>query len=248
MPGRALVIQHVAFEDLGTIEPALRAARLRIEIVRAGVDALDSRLQRAADLLVVLGAPIGVYEHHTYPFLKREIELIGRRLERAQPTLGICLGAQLMAAALGAKVFPGGAGKEIGWSALTAPAASPAGNPLAPLLRPGVQVLHWHGDTFELPTGATALAGSERYSNQAFALGAHALALQFHAEVQSALLERWYIGHAAELTQAGIDIPALRAAGRRFGPRLQRAAVQVWSPWLAAALKRRHAAAAPASL
>jgi GMP synthase (glutamine-hydrolysing) len=138
-----------------------------------------------------------------------------------------------MAAALGARVSPGGAGKEIGWSALSRPQVPPAANPLSALFRRGVRVLHWHGDTFDLPAGVTRLAGSVRYPNQAFAVATHALALQFHAEVQSALLERWYIGHATELIQAGIDIPALRAAGLRFGPRLQRVAASVWSQWLA---------------
>jgi GMP synthase (glutamine-hydrolysing) len=182
--------------------------------------------------LIVLGGPIGVYEQEAYPFLADEVALLARRLARGLPTLGICLGAQLMAAALGAEVMPGTAGKEIGWGPLTA--APVVNNPLAPLFEPGVEVLHWHGDTFPLPRQATLLASTSRYSHQAFTVGNHALALQFHAEVRAVQLERWYIGHAAELSAARIGIAALRQQAGRSGAVLESSAATLWRSWLRA--------------
>ncbi len=229
---RAVVIQHVAFEDLGTLEPALRAAGFAIETLQAGVADLSHLTGDAPELLIVLGGPIGVYEQLFYPFLEDEIALLRARLGLHRPTLGICLGAQLMATALGAEVFPGEQGKEIGWSPLVPRIPAHRPNPLAPLLDSGVHVLQWHGDTFTLAAQATHLAGSSRYPNQAFSVGNFGLALQFHAEVQAAQMERWYIGHAAELAQAGISVPALREQGRQHGQALERAAASLWRSWL----------------
>ncbi len=229
---RAVVIQHVAFEDLGTLEPALRAAGFAMETLQAGVADLSPLAGAAPELLIVLGGPIGVYEQLAYPFLAEEIALLRARLARQRPTLGICLGAQLMAAALGAEVFAGEQGKEIGWSPLLPPVPAHRPNPLASLLDPAVHVLHWHGDTFGLPPQASRLAGSSRYPNQAFSVGDYGLALQFHAEAQTAQLERWYIGHASELAQAGISVLALREQAHRYGPALERAAATLWQSWL----------------
>src|SRR5690606_9988829 len=110
-------------------------------------------------LTIILGGPIGVYETEDYPFLQKEIDLLKVRLENNLPTLGICLGAQMIAHALGAKVYAGHA-KEIGWSTLQL--ATLPDNILAPLTN--VPVLHWHGDTFDLPENATLLASSSLYS------------------------------------------------------------------------------------
>jgi GMP synthase (glutamine-hydrolysing) len=179
----------------------------------------------------VLGGPIGVYETDIYPFLLDEIALLRERLQKKLPVLGICLGAQLMAAALGAKVYPGH-GKEIGWAPVFPPAAAAQENILAALFAEGVQVLHWHGDTFDLPAGVTHLASSALYPHQAFALDRHALALQFHPEVMGRNVERWLIGHACELGAAKIDIAALRAATAKQAGTLERVAGQLWADWL----------------
>src|SRR5262249_50790545 len=131
------------------------------------------------------------------------------RMRRNLPTLGICLGAQLMANALGARVYPGHV-KEIGWGAID---LTPQGRSscLRSLGDDG-KVLHWHGDTFDLPEDAQRLASNANYENQAFAFGSNALALQFHLEAKPRQLEEWYVGHAAELAAARISIPELRAA------------------------------------
>jgi GMP synthase (glutamine-hydrolysing) len=227
-----VVIQHVLFEDLGTLEPALRAANFDIEILQAGVSELSRAVQPAPDLLVVLGGPIGVYEQTEYPFLKEEIRLIAQRIDAGQPILGICLGAQLMAAALGANVAPGSNGKELGWSPLTPGRDTESSNPLASILEDEVNVLHWHGDTFDLPEGARHLASTSQYINQAFSLERFGLALQFHPEVTATQLERWYIGHAVELAHARVSVPELRADSHRYASELEERAGQLWDEWL----------------
>lgn len=222
---RALVIQHIGFEDLGTLAPALISADFAIEYRQAGVTDLSQ--PPTADLLIVLGGPIGVYEQTRYPFLADELRLITEWIAAGKPIIGICLGAQLMAAAMGATVFPGEYGKEVGWSPIYS-TTSASTNLLLPLFKPGLNVLHWHGDTFELPTGATRLACSQQYENQAFALDTFGLALQFHAEVDASQMERWFIGHAAELSQARISVPSLRADSKLYAPALEVAATELW--------------------
>ncbi|TCL05267.1 glutamine amidotransferase [Sodalis ligni] len=229
----ALAIYHVAFEDLGSLGGIL--TRSGFNITMADACALDwSEVDPLAyDLVIVLGGPIGVYEQEAYPFLVPEIELIRARLARQRPTLGICLGGQLMAAAAGARVYPGTAGKEIGWGALHAGGDISRLPALSGLLNRQVKVLHWHGDTFDLPSGAWHLAGSDRYANQAFALGDYALGFQCHLEVTAAGLESWYVGHAAELAGAGVSVPQLREQSRRYAPLLAQAAGDFWQAWLA---------------
>ncbi|MGC3963640.1 MAG: glutamine amidotransferase [Rhodocyclaceae bacterium] len=229
----ALAITHVAFEDLGSLASVLEQSGFLIEYVDATTADLKTIDPRAPDLLIVLGGPIGVYEATLYPFLVDEIELVRQRLAHRLPTLGICLGSQLMAAALGARVHAGGNGKEIGWFPVFAAQDASADNPLQPLFGSDLKVLHWHGDTFELPADARLLASSAQYPHQAFAIGDHALALQFHPEAQALALERWYVGHACELAHAGIEVPGLRAQSLIEAPKLERQATLLWQSWLA---------------
>jgi GMP synthase (glutamine-hydrolysing) len=233
MPSRrALVLSHVPFEDLGTLEAPLRERGFEIETVDVPAARFPLPQAQCCDLRVVMGGPIGVYDRQDYPFLEGEIACIAERLSARKPVLGICLGAQLMAAALGARVFSGKNGAEIGWAALQAAPDTTPPEWFAPLLAPGLSVLHWHGDTFDLPAGATHLAKTERYPHQAFAIGEFALGLQFHPEVTAVGLERWYVGHACELHHAGIAASALRSAAREHGPALEATAARFWNLWL----------------
>ena len=221
-------IQHLAFEDLGSFEDVCYQLGYRVRYFEAGVDDLRKALEHEG-LTIILGGPIGVYETENYPFLQQEIDLLKVRLGKNLPTLGICLGAQLIAHALGARVYAGPV-KEIGWSTLTIHPTD--NNLLAPLA--DQPVLHWHGDTFDLPERATLLASSEYYPNQGFSVGPKILALQFHLEVLSNGLEKWLIGHTSELAQAKINIPALRQENTTHAPQLEIVASEIFSQWLQA--------------
>jgi GMP synthase (glutamine-hydrolysing) len=227
---KARVITHVAFEDLGSFDNTLAEAGFAIEYVNATTDDLDQIEPESDDLLIVLGGPISVNEGAEYPFIETELKILSRRLAADKPTLGICLGAQLMARALGAKVYPGQQ-KEIGWSPLQ---LSDAGSrsALRHFVGDGVCVLHWHGETFDIPEDAVALAASELYPNQAFSYG-RALALQFHPEVTARGLEQWYVGHTAEIHRTdGISVNRLREDSARFADILQARAYLFLNEWL----------------
>lgn len=227
----ATVLRHVQFEDLGSLKSVLEQTGYKIGYRTIGDDDFLAFDPLAPDLLVVLGGPIGVYEEEVYPFLGPEKALIAQRLGSDKPTLGICLGAQLIASALGARVFPSGV-KEIGFAPLSLTDSGTAG-PLRHLK--DVPVLHWHGDTYDLPIGAEHLASSALIQQQAFALGKTVLGLQFHPEVDVRNgFERWLVGHAHELASASIDIPALRRDAERHGGALVEASTRLFGEWLAA--------------
>lgn len=224
-----LAVRHVAFEDLGTLEPLLAERGFSIRVVDAPSGDLSLIDPLADDLMVILGGPIGVYDEADYPFLGQELRLVERRLAAERPTLGICLGCQIMARALGARVYPNPAGREIGWSALQ---MTPEGEASCLDALGDVQVLHWHGDTFDLPHGAVRLAATPQTPNQAFTWGMRALGLQFHIEVTDRGLENWYVGHAAELAGAGLSVAELRADGATLAPRLGERGTVALGRWI----------------
>jgi len=224
----ALALRHIHFEDAGTLAPVLADHGYALHYLDPAVDALPEGALQQADLLIVLGGPIGVGDQQRYPFLEREMTLIARRLAAGRPLLGICLGAQLIASALGASVTPMPR-KEIGFSPLTLSAAG-ATSVLSSLV--DTPVLHWHGDQFDIPAGATRLAGTAACGNQAYAIGRNVLGLQFHLEVDGRKLERWLVGHASELAQAGVDPRTLRQEASMSSVRLAEAARMVLTQWL----------------
>lgn len=223
----AAVFRHVPFEDLDSLSETLLAKGYRWRCIDTPVQSLAGFDALKDDLLIVLGGPIGVYEQHLYPFLETELRIISERLAAGKPVLGICLGAQLIATALGASVASMGV-KEIGYAPITVSKDAPAY--FAPL--DNLPVLHWHGDRFTLAEGATHLASSAVCDNQAFSVGNYALGFQFHLEVTAAGLESWLVGHACELSHAGIDPRALREDALRHSARLSSAARQVVGQWL----------------
>jgi len=227
----AVVIRHLAFEDLGTLADALRQKNYAVNYLEAGVDNLDEINSEKTDLLIILGGPIGVYDEPDYPFLTDELRLLKNRLNADLPTLGICLGCQLIARALGASVYAG-SGKEIGWSKLELTEKG-INSLLADLSPENTSVLHWHGDTFDLPVGATLLASTSKYKNQAFSWGKNCLALQFHLEVTTIGLEKWFIGHAGEIsTTPDVNVAKLREDTAIYSEKLEVCANQLWQSWL----------------
>jgi GMP synthase (glutamine-hydrolysing) len=202
---RAVLIQHEENVGPGLYGPALEVAGFKLvhrfrSVERADVD---------AELVVSLGGYMGVYESDQHPFLGHELALLSERLAAGRPCLGVCLGAQLMAQASGAEVFPGKNGFELGvgpvrWS------KDALADPVLQGLRPKTPVAHWHGDTYSAVPGATLLASTDRYTQQAFRIG-DSYAFQFHLELTAAALGEWLTEDNPELTQLGKDVPKLRA-------------------------------------
>lgn len=230
MRRKAIAIRHLAFEDLGLLEPLLLQHGYRVSYREAGVDDLKSILREQPDLLIILGAPVSVNDPDRYPFLGDEFQLVSELVRTGTAVLGICLGAQVIARAWGAPVTAM-AGKEIGFSQLTLTEAG-RGSVLAPLAD-GHDVLHWHGEECGPLAMAPSLAETSVCNNQAFQPAPHVLGLQFHLEVKLAAFERWLIGHCAELESAGLDIQALREKARECLPVLEPVATEVFDRWLA---------------
>jgi len=222
----AVAIYHVAFEDAGTLGPLLEARGIGLTYLQAGRDDLSPALD--ADLVLVLGGPIGIYEIDRYPFLKDELAIIEKVVKKGTPVLGICLGAQALAAVLAARVYPGPQA-ELGWDTLTLTEEGQA-SPLGVL--EGLHILNWHGDTFDLPSGATRLASTALTPNQAFSYGPKVLALQFHVELPGRDMERWLIGHTLELAKNNVDLATLRELTARYAPPTNAASHTLFNAWL----------------
>jgi GMP synthase-like glutamine amidotransferase len=184
---RVLAFRHVPFEDVGHIRPVLEKCGIGLECVdlyREGSTIPDTS---GAAGLIFMGGPMSANDD--LPFLKQEIELIAHAVHRGQPVLGVCLGSQLMARALGANVYPNSA-NEIGWFEIH-PTEAASKDSLFSEFGKSQMVFHWHGETFDLPRGATLLAYSGMCRHQAFRFGRSAYGLQFHAEVTPEMIADW---------------------------------------------------------
>jgi GMP synthase (glutamine-hydrolysing) len=228
MTRTAVAIRHVEFEDLGLLAPLLARHGFATSYLDAPANGGAWHSARDADLLVVLGGPLGVADADAYPFLRAELELIGDRLAGDRPTLGICLGAQLIALACGGSVRPGIAA-EIGYAPVTLTDAA-RDSALEPLQ--GVPVLHWHGDVISTPPELPPLASTPLCENQAFARWPNVLGLQFHLEADSASLERWLVGHTYELAARGVSVASLREDASAHAAQLAFRGEQVFDTWL----------------
>jgi GMP synthase (glutamine-hydrolysing) len=203
-----LVLQHAGCEPPGVYEDVLLERSIALERVL-----LDERPElpdwREHDAILVMGGAMGVYEEERYPWLVDEKRLIAEAVAAGTPYWGVCLGAQMLAASLGAGVRPGPRAELGVLTVELTPEA--AADPVFSSAPPSFQTLQWHGDTYELPPGARRLASSASYEQQAFALG-RAYGLQFHLEVDAALAQTWmeipdYVTELEQLDGAG-------AAGR----------------------------------
>jgi len=174
---RAHYFQHVPFEGLGSIESWLDSNGYELTSTRF-FESADLPDHKAIDLLVVMGGPMSVNDEDKFPWLALEKQFVREVIDSGKPVLGICLGAQIIANAMGAKVFQNHT-KEIGWFPIHAVAPVDGSIYSFP---PSETVFHWHGETFDLPPGAIRLAKSEGCENQAFQLGMRVIGLQFHLE------------------------------------------------------------------
>lgn len=192
-------LQHVPFEGPGTVKDWAKAKDFQVTATHLYA---EERLPYADDIdwLVVMGGPMNVYEHDEHPWLVPEKAFIRSAIDAGKVVLGVCLGAQLVAAALGAKVTPD-AQKEIGWFPVRLTPDAAASKAFSKL-PPSFTALHWHGDTFEIPSGAARMASSAATTNQAFQHGKRVFGMQFHLECTAEAL--------ADLANAGVDelVPA----------------------------------------
>ena len=231
---RLLVFQHVAAEPLGTLDPLIRRRGHRIRFVNFERDPGALPLVDRYRGLVVLGGPMNVEDQGHRPHLRTELLAIEQALRQGKPVLGICLGAQLLAHVLGALVRRHER-PEIGWYDLHLTAAGQA-DPMLGKLAPRTPVFQWHGHTFDLPASAVQLARTDTCEQQAFRWGENAYGLQFHPEVDAALIERWLEkpDHADELCHPALPHgrEAIREHTRERAAPLQRQAEPAFEAFL----------------
>jgi GMP synthase (glutamine-hydrolysing) len=223
-----LVVQHEPFEGPGTLREALAACELRVVRPYAG-ETIPSAL--GEDGLVVLGGGMAVYEADRHPHLRDEMRLLEEATRAGRPVLGICLGSQLLAAALGGSVTKAPR-KEIGWYPVELLPGARDDQLLAILPR-SFTAFHWHGDAFTLPPDAVPLAGSAMTPLQAFRSGARSWGIQFHFETDEQVLDAMLRSGREELAQAGVDAAAIRDRAARALPEVRRLALDVFSRWAA---------------
>jgi GMP synthase (glutamine-hydrolysing) len=226
---KVLILQHVSAEGPGRIRDALESVGASPEIRRVDLGAPVPRTLGPFAGLVVMGGPMSVYESSQYPYLRSEMALIEEALCRRAPVLGICLGSQLLASALGARVYASGR-KELGWydihltdAGRSDPGFAGASNPF--------RALHWHGDVFDLPPGAVSLARSALTEHQAFRAADNALGLLFHLEVTAAHVSEMAEAFALELEEACVDRADLVKASEPFARSIESVASRVFTHW-----------------
>jgi len=224
------VLQHHPVETLGTIADALEGAALAWQYVRVYDGQPVPSSMKGAGGLIVMGGPMGVYQTDRYPWLRDEMRLIEDAVKSNLPTLGVCLGAQILAAALGAKVERNPNGKEIGWHPIKL-GDSAQHDRLMRGLPATLTPFHWHGDIFDLPPGAVLLASSEKTPCQAFRYGDKAYAFQFHFEVTPDGVAAMADAFAKDLNRENIAADRMIAQAAEFAPTLEKISDTVFSRW-----------------
>jgi GMP synthase (glutamine-hydrolysing) len=188
-----IVLRHSSLEGVGLLGTVLRD----LGIPHRGLDLYRGEPPpkdlRSVGGIIVLGGAMGVYDADKFPFLKTELEVLERMITAGRPVLGICLGAQMVAQVLGARVFPGD-GREVGWGTVTL-TEDGGDDPVFGDSGPSLEVFHMHGDTYDLPADARHLARSDRYEQQAFEWGGVVYGLQFHLEFTESMVQR-FVGDA----------------------------------------------------
>ncbi|MDH5424627.1 MAG: gamma-glutamyl-gamma-aminobutyrate hydrolase family protein [Gammaproteobacteria bacterium] len=222
----AVIVRHVAYEGLGLFTRVLELKGYDIIYMDAGVADLSRAITTQADILIVLGGPVSINDMVRFPYLVDELKLVENRLKNHLPVLGIGLGAQIMAKALGASVYPMSE-QEYGWAPVQIHTDSDVIKPLS-----AMHVLHWHSNGFSLPVGAQLLASTAKCVVQAFSWE-KSMALQFHAEVDVTKFEQWVLGHANEIQLSEPRcLYELRAGAEKYGPLLAKQSTSMMANWL----------------
>jgi len=185
---KVFIIRHIEIEGAGLIEAFLRKKKISFEIITLNNDTNLPKIETFTHI-IILGGPMSVYEEHFYPFLREEDFFIKEAIHRGKSILGICLGAQLIAKALGARVYKAPV-KEVGWYDISLTKTG-LEDPLFSDFPSKFSVFQWHGDTFEIPIGAKLIATSSNVTNQAFRYGENVYGLQFHLEVTKEMISQW---------------------------------------------------------
>jgi GMP synthase (glutamine-hydrolysing) len=226
------VLQHHPVENLGNIADALEGAALAWQYVHVNDGQPVPASMKGAGGLIIMGGPMGVYQTDRYPWLRDEMRLIEDAMKLNLPVLGICLGAQILAAALGAKVDRNPAGKEIGWHPIRL-SDSAKDDRLMRGLPTTMTPFHWHGDIFDLPPGAASLASSEKTPCQAFRHGDKVYGFQFHFEVTRDGVAAMAAAFAKELVRENIPADRMIAQAAEFISPLEKISDTVFSRWAA---------------
>lgn len=187
---KVLVVYHHDKKDIGSLQDILEQRGFEIEYLYAADDKMPDYEPSNHDLAIVMGGSMGVYESDEHPYLLNEINYLKKRLAADLPTLGICLGGQLMAKALGGRVYKGANDKETGWREINVNEQGMQTS-LKYLDASLTKITQGHQDTFDLPEGTILLASSNQYKNQAFSYKKKAFALQFHPELDEDLIGVW---------------------------------------------------------
>jgi GMP synthase (glutamine-hydrolysing) len=226
------VLQHHPVENLGSIADALEAAALAWQYVHVNDGQPVPASMKGAGGLIVMGGPMGVHQTDRYPWLRDEMRLIEDAMKLNLPVLGVCLGAQILAAALGAKVERNPNGKEIGWHLIRL-SDSAKDDRLMRGLPATLTPFHWHGEIFDLPPGAVSLASSDKTPCQAFRHGDKAYGFQFHFEVTGKGVAAMAEAFAKDLVRENIPADLMIAQAAELIPPLEKTSDQVFSRWAA---------------
>lgn len=197
-----MVFQHVAYEPLGTLDPLIRSQKHRIRYVNFGREPSAQPNLEGYDALIILGGPMNIGQERDYPHLNTEKEVIREAIDKGIAILGICLGAQLIASAMGAKVYKAKQA-EIGWYPLNATKLG-SEDPLIKAFKVNEPIFQWHGFTFDLPDKAELLVMGDGVRNQAFRIKNNVYGFQFHLEASEPLIKRW-LHLPAHKKELGLD-------------------------------------------
>lgn len=224
----ALVIRHTPYEGIAGFRLPVEEAGYVIDRIDVTDPAFAEIDFDEPDLVVMMGGPMGVYETECHPWITTEITRLARRIMLDRPTLGVCLGSQMIAAAMGSRVYPGPV-KEVGFAPVAINEAG-LGSPLRHIET--VPVLHWHGDTFDLPEGVELLASSDKYHHQAFRRGSNILAIQCHPEMgEDPRFDAW-LQDEPYVEQAGLSVAELRGQHDLLGSTAVAAGRTMIADWL----------------